>query len=275
MPGAPTRGACLFDARCAPYHSRVGTALRCYGWGPPVACGGLNAGVAFRPPKERGLEWPPNGLGHGAPPAASAPLGSRARAQGDVTPAPPCPAPSESGTSSSSGSTRQPLRARGAGAVRAMTSQGRCLMKKLVLGETPALRAQLLRVAPSSIAEAYSRQAAAPSLVAPGTLPVEAPNDLPQPRHSQRLRPRPSRSVADDPAAAAPRALGGPVVAGLGGARRHLAADCLLEGRQQPPAVLVSQPRHHVPHPSVGHRPPPLRRRHRAGTNASGGARHY
>ena len=66
----------------------------------------------------------------------------------------------------------------------AMTSQSRYLMKKLVLRETPALRAQALRVAPSSIAEAYPRQAAAPSLVAPSTLPVEAPNDLPQPRHS-------------------------------------------------------------------------------------------
>ena len=91
--GAPHRGACLFDARCALYHSRVGTALRCYGWGPPVACGGLNAGVAFRPPKERGWSGLPTASDAGRAPAASAPPCSWARAQGGVTPAPSCPAP--------------------------------------------------------------------------------------------------------------------------------------------------------------------------------------
>lgn len=95
----------------------------------------------------------------------------------------------------------------------------------------------------------------------PGQVVRESPRrDAPEPREpvpgrrAQRARP-----VERPPVPGRVRLVAGAGSERRGGVRR----------------VVVARPRHHVPHPSVGHHPPPLRRCHRAGTNASGGVRHY
>ena len=71
-----------------------------------------------------------------------------------------------------------------------MTSQSLCLMKKLVLSETPATEAHALREAPASIAPAQACQVTLSSLLRPRTVPVVAPKALPHPRQTHLRRPR-------------------------------------------------------------------------------------